>query len=119
MSKSLNPQCLSLTFDKLQFHGISVIYTLLNAASDTSTAIQEKHKSFRYKPKAKAAFAPRPTVSTSVVRDRLLILSGSTTWCNHHQQIRSQGGGSLISSKVSAIRPTLPSQRTRPHPQRT
>lgn len=32
----------------------------------------------------------------------------STMWCNHHWQIHSQSGGSLISWRVSAIRLTLP-----------
>lgn len=98
----------------------SMIYTL-------SSAIPENAQEFPLGTQRKKGFCFQTnrfcsSVNRSVLGFSSVLARGcSPAWSSHHWQAPSQSGGSLISPKVSAIRPTLPSQnqRARPHSKTT
>lgn len=100
-----------------------MIYTLLNenAASHAFTSYsRENTRVSVINPKKNRLFLlqDQPFQLQCLKTGFSSFLASGTTRCNHRWQKHSQRGGSLINSKVSAIRPTLPSQRARPHSKR-
>lgn len=83
---------------------------------------QRTHQSFHWELQENKGFCFHTNRFCSSLKRSVLGFSSvlargcSPAWSSHHWQAPSQSGGSLISPKVSAIRPTLPSQNQRARP---